>query len=205
MSCTYVSIGTSTTTASDSTANTRTVQPAPRAPRAAARRVAHAVDAPQLARRRARLDQLRAITPSPARRRAASRCARAGWPRPLSSSGDDRLARERAHARVFAEGLLHDAILERVEADDGDPSAGLRSVRAQRRARRASAPSSSLTAMRSAWNVRVAGGCGRAPARARRARRRSARSACRARACRRRAARRSRARCGATCAPRRNA
>ena len=62
---------------------------------------------------------------------------------------------------------LHQPVLERVEPDDPEAATGGEHPDAARE-RSSSAPSSSLTAIRSAWNTRVAGCRRRAPARDRR-------------------------------------
>ena len=66
------------------------------------------------------------------------------------------MARHADGAAALGEERLDDAVFERMEGHDHEPPAGLQDALGGRE-RRASSASSSLTKMRSAWNVRVAG------------------------------------------------
>ena len=67
--------------------------------------------------------------------------------------------RERALStpRALGEELLHDAVFQRMEAHDRRAFRRASSIRSAAASARASSPSSSFTAMRRPWNVRVAG------------------------------------------------
>ena len=73
-----------------------------------------------------------------------------------TARADREVGRTDAPARLGPEEALHDPVLERVEADDGDP-ASRRSSRTAAGSASSSWPSSSLTAMRNAWKARLAG------------------------------------------------
>ena len=74
----------------------------------------------------------------------------------LPAHADREVRRAGAAVRLGPEEPLDDPVLERVEADHGDPAA--RRKHLQRCGRAASsAPSSSFTAIRSAWKTRRAG------------------------------------------------
>ena len=90
-----------------------------------------------------------------ARRRAAWRCVSEGFGSALLA-GFERLLGERRAARVVAEGVLHQAVFARVKRDDRRAPAVFEQV-GQLGQQRLELSTSRFTAMRSAWNVRVAG------------------------------------------------
>ena len=115
---------------------------------------AHAVTSRCTTRRRAEAARGLAATSS-----ALGRTRLAGHEpelRRAAAAADRQVGRADAAVRGLTKALLDDAVLERVERDHGQPAAGLAHLE-RASSPSSSWPSSSLTAIRSAWKTRFAG------------------------------------------------